>query len=108
MQDVLAELAAVWRAGGTAGVGTVVRTFSSAPRQPGAAMVVAPDGKVAPRPVKLGGAQGNAWMVLDGLKEGEQVMVDGFQKLRPNAVVKPVPWQAPGTKPVAAASAAKS
>ena len=71
-------------------------------------MVVAPDGKVAPRPVKLGGAQGNAWMVLDGLKEGEQVMVDGFQKLRPNAVVKPVPWQAPGTKPVAAASAAKS
>lgn len=71
-------------------------------------MVVAPDGKVAPRPVKLGGAQGNAWMVLDGLKEGEHVMVDGFQKLRPNAVVKPVPWQAPGTKPVAAASAAKS
>ena len=47
MQDVLAELAAVWRAGGTAGVGTVVRTFSSAPRQPGAAMVVAPDGSVA-------------------------------------------------------------
>ncbi len=47
MQDVLAELAAVWNAGGTAGVGTVVRTFSSAPRQPGAAMVVAPDGSVA-------------------------------------------------------------
>ncbi|HEY5151510.1 MAG TPA: XdhC/CoxI family protein [Mycobacterium sp.] len=47
MQDVLAELAAIWRAGGTAGVGTVVRTFSSAPRQPGAAMVVAPDGSVS-------------------------------------------------------------
>jgi xanthine dehydrogenase accessory factor len=47
VQDVLAELAAIWRAGGTAGVGTVVRTFSSAPRQPGAAMVVAPDGSVA-------------------------------------------------------------
>ena len=47
MQDVLAELVAVWRAGGTAGVGTVVRTFSSALRQPGAAMVVAPDGSVA-------------------------------------------------------------
>ena len=47
MQDVLAELAAIWRAGGTAGVGTVVRTFSSAPRRPGAAMVVAPDGSVA-------------------------------------------------------------
>lgn len=47
MQDVLAELIAIWRAGGTAGVGTVVRTFSSAPRQPGAAMVVAPDGSVS-------------------------------------------------------------
>lgn len=47
MQDVLAELAAIWRAGGTAGVGTVVRTFRSAPRQPGAAMVVAPNGAVS-------------------------------------------------------------
>jgi xanthine dehydrogenase accessory factor len=47
VQDVLAELVAIWRAGGTAGVGTVVRTFSSAPRQPGAAMVVAPDGSVS-------------------------------------------------------------
>ncbi|HTY29491.1 MAG TPA: XdhC family protein, partial [Mycobacterium sp.] len=47
MQDVLAELVAIWRSGGTAGVGTVVRTFRSAPRQPGAAMVVAPDGSVS-------------------------------------------------------------
>jgi xanthine dehydrogenase accessory factor len=38
---------AVWRAGGTAGVGTVVRTFRSAPRPAGAAMVVAPDGSVS-------------------------------------------------------------
>jgi xanthine dehydrogenase accessory factor len=37
----------IWRAGGTAGVGTVVRTFRSAPRPPGASMVVAPDGKVS-------------------------------------------------------------
>ncbi len=47
MQDVLAELVAVWRTGATAGVGTVVRTFRSAPRQPGSAMVVAPDGTVS-------------------------------------------------------------
>jgi xanthine dehydrogenase accessory factor len=44
---VLEDLIAVWRAGGTAAIGTVVRTFSSAPRQPGAAMVVAPDGTVS-------------------------------------------------------------
>ena len=44
---MLSDLLAVWRAGGTAGVGTVVRTFQSAPRLPGAAMVVAPDGTVS-------------------------------------------------------------
>src|SRR5262245_51207821 len=46
VRDVLAELLSIWRAGETAGVGTVVRTFRSAPRPPGAAMVVAPDGRV--------------------------------------------------------------
>src|ERR1044072_274609 len=47
MRDVLADLVAVWEAGGTAGVGTVVRPSSSAPRPPGASMVVAPDGSVS-------------------------------------------------------------
>lgn len=47
VRDVLGDLMAVWRAGGTLGVGTVVRTYSSAPRLPGAAMVVAPDGTVS-------------------------------------------------------------
>ncbi|HTY30008.1 XdhC family protein [Mycobacterium sp.] len=47
MRDVLAELVSIWRAGDTAGLGTVVRTFRSAPRPPGASMVVAPDGSVA-------------------------------------------------------------
>lgn len=37
----------VWRAGGTAGLATVVRTIRSAPRPAGAALVVAPDGSVA-------------------------------------------------------------
>lgn len=47
MRDVLDELLTVWRTGGTAGVATVVRTIRSAPREPGATMVVAPDGTVA-------------------------------------------------------------
>src|SRR6185436_5463899 len=58
-------------------------------------MVVAADGTVAPRPVKVGTAQGGDWVILDGVKPGEMVMVDGFQKLRGNAPVKPVPWQRP-------------
>ncbi|MFA5710956.1 XdhC family protein [Mycolicibacterium sp.] len=47
MRDVLSDLLAVWRSGATAGLGTVVRTFRSAPRPAGAAMVVAPDGTVS-------------------------------------------------------------
>jgi membrane fusion protein (multidrug efflux system) len=63
-------------------------------------MVVAPDGKVAPRPVRVGAAQGGQWIVLEGLQPGEMVMVDGFQKLRGAGPVKPVAWQ-----PQAASSA---
>ena len=69
-------------------------------------MVVGADGKVAPRTVKIGSAKGANWVVLDGLKTGEQVMVDGFQKLQPNAVVKPVPWQPVGTAATAVSAAA--
>ncbi|HEV7912851.1 MAG TPA: efflux RND transporter periplasmic adaptor subunit [Albitalea sp.] len=68
-------------------------------------MVVGPDGKPAPRPVKIGSAQGGQWIVLDGLKPGEQVIVDGFQKMRPGAPVKPVAWQpAAASAPASAAS----
>jgi membrane fusion protein (multidrug efflux system) len=56
-------------------------------------IVVGADGKPAPRPVKIGSQVGNNWVVLEGLKEGEQVVVDGFQKMQaPGAPVKPVPW----------------
>ena len=64
-------------------------------------MVVGDDGKVSSRPIKIGSAKGNQWVVLSGLKAGEKVMVDGFQKLQPGATVKPVAWQAPGLKPAA-------
>jgi membrane fusion protein (multidrug efflux system) len=67
-------------------------------------MVVGPDGKVKPRPVKVGSQQGGQWVIVDGLKAGEQVMVDGFQKLRGDVPVKPVPWQAVGSRPAADAA----
>jgi len=65
-------------------------------------MVVGQDGKVSPRKVKIGSSKGSSWVVTDGLKAGEQVMVDGFQKLRGDAPVKPVPWQPAGTAAAAA------
>lgn len=71
-------------------------------------MVVDAAGKVSPRPIKVGAEQNGQWVILDGLKAGEQVMVDGFQKLRGDAPVKPVPWQAPGSKPAKPASSPAS
>jgi len=71
--------------------------------------VVAADGKIEKRTVKIGGQQNGKWVVLDGLKAGEQVMVDGFQKLQmmpPGTPVKAVPWQAPGAAPATPAAAA--
>lgn len=59
-------------------------------------MVVGSDGKVAQRQIKVGSAKGTQWVVLEGLKAGEQVMVDGFQKLQmmpPGTPVKAVPWK---------------
>lgn len=74
-------------------------------------LVVGEGDKLAPRPVKIGPSQGDSWVVLDGLKAGEQVMVDGFQKLprvKPGdpIIVKPVPWTAPGAAPAKAPAAA--
>jgi membrane fusion protein (multidrug efflux system) len=70
-------------------------------------MVVGADGSVSPRQIKIGSVQQGQWLVLDGLKSGEQVMVDGFQKLR-GGPVTPVPWSASaaGAAPASGASAA--
>lgn len=46
MRDVLPELMAWWESGEAVGVGTVVATFKSAPRPPGASMLVGPDSTV--------------------------------------------------------------
>ncbi len=45
MREVLPELMRWWREGKTVGVGTVVATFRSAPRPPGASMLVGPSGE---------------------------------------------------------------
>lgn len=60
-------------------------------------MVVDAQGKVAPRTIKIGGQRANQWIVTSGLQAGDQVMVDGFQKLRGDAPVKAVPWVPPGS-----------
>lgn len=55
-------------------------------------LVVGDESKATPRPVKTGGMSGSDFIIADGLKGGEQVIVNGLQKAKPGTVVKPVPW----------------
>lgn len=74
-----------------------------------AVMVVSAENKVVPRPVKTGAASGDSWVINDGLKEGDQVIVEGLQKIQPGATVKTVQWKkaAPAAATAPAADAAK-
>ncbi|PUA20879.1 efflux RND transporter periplasmic adaptor subunit [Glaciimonas sp. PCH181] len=54
--------------------------------------VVDKDNKVAARTIKADNAQGDKWVVTDGLKTGDKVIVEGLQKVKPGAVVKTIPW----------------
>jgi membrane fusion protein (multidrug efflux system) len=74
-------------------------------------MVVGADNKPTPRTVKIASQEGSNWVITDGLKEGERVMVDGFQKLQmlpPGTPVQPVAWapQASNTAPASAGTPA--
>lgn len=51
------------------------------------------ENKVAPHPVHVGTWQGKDWVILDGLKAGDQVIVDNLIKLRPGSLVAPHPLQ---------------
>jgi membrane fusion protein (multidrug efflux system) len=55
-------------------------------------LLVGEEDKVVPRPIRTGAMAGTDFIVTDGLKGGERVIVNGLQKARPGSVVKPVPW----------------
>jgi membrane fusion protein (multidrug efflux system) len=54
-------------------------------------LVVGSDKKVELRRVKVGAEQGREIVVSDGLKEGELVIVEGIQKVRPGQTVTATP-----------------
>ncbi|EGF91656.1 periplasmic linker protein [Asticcacaulis biprosthecium C19] len=53
-------------------------------------MVVSKDNKAQPRPVKTTQTVGDKWLVTEGLQPGDRVIVEGLQKIIPDAPVKPV------------------
>jgi membrane fusion protein (multidrug efflux system) len=72
-------------------------------------LVVGEGNKPEPRKITIGSAQNGRWVVYDGLKAGDRVIVDGFQKMFvPGAPVNPVPWQPAGSAPAGPASAASA
>src|SRR6266446_1153102 len=54
--------------------------------------VVGGDNKIEMRTVKVGERSGSLWVIEDGLKAGETVVVEGTQKTKPGAVVNPKPY----------------
>jgi membrane fusion protein (multidrug efflux system) len=70
-------------------------------------MVVGAESKATLMPVKTGDMAGEDFIIAEGLKGGEQVIVNGLQKARPGTVVKPVPLDMPNSA-VSAPPAAKS
>jgi membrane fusion protein, multidrug efflux system len=55
-------------------------------------VVVTPDNKASFRPVKVGERVGPNWVISEGLKAGERVIVEGFMKVREGVPVTPKPY----------------
>src|ERR1700719_4147107 len=60
--------------------------------------VVDGENKVSIRPVKVGDRVGTEWIVAEGLRQGERVVVEGVQKVRPGMQVNPKPFAAEAGK----------
>ncbi len=69
-------------------------------------LMLVKDNKIEQLPVTTGGAIKNSWLITSGLKAGDVVVVEGFQKIRPGAPVQVSQWSkngapAPGGQPAA-------
>ncbi|MGI8665794.1 MAG: XdhC family protein [Jatrophihabitans sp.] len=77
MRDVLDQLAGWWQSGAEVGLATVVGTWSSAPRQPGAAMLIGPDG-TASGSVSGGCAEGAVYELAAEVRAGHAPVLQRY------------------------------
>ena len=77
MRDVLDPITKWWDAGETFGLATVVRTFSSAPRDPGAAMAVSADGE-AVGSVSGGCVEGAVYELASEVRQNGQPVLQTY------------------------------
>jgi membrane fusion protein (multidrug efflux system) len=68
--------------------------------------VVGADNKVNIRPVKVAERIGSDWIISEGLKAGEKVVVEGTQKVKPDMLVNPQPFDPAAAVKAAAAKTA--
>jgi membrane fusion protein, multidrug efflux system len=61
--------------------------------------VVDQNNKASLRPVKMGERIDSQWEVTDGLKPGDKVIVEGWQKVREGSLVTPKEWTPPAQSP---------
>ncbi|AHC49065.1 RND efflux system, membrane fusion protein CmeA [Achromobacter xylosoxidans NBRC 15126 = ATCC 27061] len=64
-------------------------------------LMLVKDNKIEQLPVTTGGAVKTDWIITSGLKAGDVVVVEGFQKIRPGAPVQASPWNKAGGAPAA-------
>ncbi len=54
--------------------------------------VVDANNQVNPRPINVSSGYQDQWVVSSGIEEGETIIIEGYQKVRPGATVSPSPW----------------
>ncbi len=77
MRDILDPISKWWDAGGTFGLATVVRTYRSAPRDPGAAMAVSADGE-AVGSVSGGCVEGAVYELASEVRQSGQAVLQTY------------------------------
>ncbi len=86
------------------------RGITRTPSGEASALVVGADSKVERRTVKVDRAIGDRWQVVEGLRSGDQVIVDGLQRVKAGTLVQAVPVgaaeMASSARPVASAVSA--
>jgi membrane fusion protein, multidrug efflux system len=78
------------------------------PRGNATAMVVGAGDKAEPRAITVSRTVGDKWLVTSGLKAGDRLIVEGLQKVKPGAPVKPMAPMAAAQAPTGAAPAAQA
>lgn len=84
------------------------RGVTRTPSGEASALVVGEGDKVERRTIKVDRAIGDRWQVVEGLRSGDRVIVDGLQRVKVGAVVQAVPAGAAASSAIASNTAASA